>query len=180
MGLYLQTAVIPNCSERAARAAIEKMEAIPELELTAADCRCRELQNGVNILLNDGCMGYEGLAKALSLELKQPVMLLYILDEDYWGYYFYENGKELDSFNPMPDCYEEVSDEERRRLAGNSGVIAEYFQIAPEGIERYLVQWTEAYLDDYEAKAYEDDEFGRCDCWQMADFMRKIGYPYEW
>ncbi len=27
-------------------------------------------------------------------------------------------------------------------------------------------------------KAYEDDEFGYED-WQMADFMRKLGYSYE-
>ena len=28
-------------------------------------------------------------------------------------------------------------------------------------------------------KAYEGDEFTLGDCWQMADFMRKLGYPYE-
>lgn len=27
-------------------------------------------------------------------------------------------------------------------------------------------------------KAYPDDEFGMGDCWQMADFMRKLGLPY--
>ncbi len=26
--------------------------------------------------------------------------------------------------------------------------------------------------------AYDDDEFGYGD-WQMADFMRKLGYPYD-
>lgn len=47
-------------------------------------------------------------------------------------------------------------------------------------IKRYLVFWTEEMLNNYEKKAYEDDEFGQCDSWQMADFMRKLGYPFEY
>ena len=31
--------------------------------------------------------------------------------------------------------------------------------------------------EDDPGKAYEDDEFASGDCWQLVDFMRKLGLP---
>lgn len=180
MGLFLQTAIILNCDESTAKTAVEKAEKIPGIGLMAPACQYKEFKHGVNIQFNEECDGFETLAKELSREVNQPVMLLYIHDEDYWGYDFYDNGKAVDSFNPMPDLYEEVSEQERERLAGKSAVIANYFQVDEAKIKNYLVAWTEDILENTTAKAYEDDEFEQCNCWQMADFMRKLGYPYEW
>ena len=45
-------------------------------------------------------------------------------------------------------------------------------------MERYIRFWTEDMMEQYEQPAYPGDEFGQCDCWQMADFMRKLGFPY--
>lgn len=175
MGFYLQTAIILNCKESNAKEAVKKAEKIPFAQLETEDCQFKEINNGVNILFNDYCQGFESLAKELSIEVKQPVMLLYIDDGDYWGYYFYENGNKLDSFSPWPDYYEKISEEKRKKLAGQSKIISKYFHIREEEFIKYLVTWK---LVNHRMKAYEEDEFKQGDCWQMVDFMRKIGYPF--
>lgn len=186
MGLFLQTAVIPNCKEAEARAVIEKIagytfgEPYEFSDLCAEECRYNENNTGVSILFNDGCAGYEGLAEAVSKELGKTVLLTYIYDEDFWGYFLYENGRELDRFCPMPDYFEEQSGEEREKMKGDASVISHYFGVDEASVTGYLCEWTEEMMDNYEEKAYEDDEFEQCDCWQMVDFMRKLGYPYEW
>ena len=47
-------------------------------------------------------------------------------------------------------------------------------------IDNYLRFWTEEVFEEEGKKAYADDEFDIGEDWQMADFMRKLGYPYEW
>ena len=34
------------------------------------------------------------------------------------------------------------------------------------------------YLDGPERKAYPDDEYPYGECWQLTDFLRKLGTPY--
>lgn len=177
MGLFLQTTIIPNCKAQEVREAVENAAEYVEL-LDPAQCGYRESEQGVTVLFNEGCCGYEELAKGLSEELPSPVLLLYIYDEDFWGYYFYEGGAELDRFSPMPDYFEEYSPKERQRCAGNSALLARYFQVEQGDIERYLRFWPQDMMEQYEQPAYPGDEFGQCDCWQMADFMAKLGFPY--
>jgi len=176
MGLFLQTAIIPDCKEAEARKAVEKM-ARSQL-LVPAQCRYKESEAGCAVLFNDDCCGYEELAKKLSAALPHPVMLLYIYDGDFWGYFLYEKKAELDCFNSLPDYFEECSEKERRHCAGDSALIARYFHVEQGDIERYLRFWTADMMEQYEEPAYPEDEFGQCDCWQMADFMAKLGFPY--
>ena len=176
MGLFLQTVILPNCKESLIKTAVEQVEERTNIGLIAADCLYKELNDGVNILLNRHCFGYEELAKELSLCITQPVLLLYIYDDDFWGYFFYENGNELDRFNPMPDYFEDVSEEERESFSGNSKIISKYFNVNEEDIKNYLIPWN---MENRE-KAYEDDTCDPCSCWQMADFMKKLGYLFEW
>ena len=138
MGLFLQTVILPNCKESLIKTAVEQVEERTNIGLIAADCLYKELNDGVNILLNRHCFGYEELAKELSLCITQPVLLLYIYDDDFWGYFFYENGNELDRFNPMPDYFEDVSEEERESFSGNSKIISKYFNVNEEDIKNYL------------------------------------------
>lgn len=180
MGLFLQAVVALHAGEGAVRAALAEMEKNGDMGLVASECQCRESRKGTAVLCNEACAGYGDLAKGLSEALEQPVLLLYIYDEDFWGYFFYEGGRELDCFQPIPDYFEEVPEEERGRMLGNSGLVSEYFGVEEAEIEGYLTEWTEEKLECYEEKAYADDEFGQCDCWQMADFMRRLGFPYEW
>lgn len=180
MGLFLQTAIIPDCETWEVREAVGNVaEWIDTLD--QAQCSYRETGGGNIVLFNEDCCGYEELAAELSANLPSPVLLLYIYDGDFWGYYLYEKGAELDRFSTMPDYFEDCSSEERQRCAGNSALLTRYFSVEQGSIERYLRQWTPEMImqcEEDEEKAYLDDEFGQCDCWQMADFMRKLGFPY--
>lgn len=196
MGLFLQTAVIPDCSEDEVKNAVaavaetysQELETLgsddapeyPIINLIPDECRYQASERGVCILFNEDCIGYEALAGAVSKELGNAVLLLYIYDGDYWGYFLYDNGAEIDRFVPMPDYFEEVSEADMQQMKGNADVIAKYFHVDKDSFEKYLVFWTGDMMDDYSAKAYEDDEFGQCEDWQMTDFMRKLGYLYEW
>lgn len=99
MGLFLQTAIIPNGEAREVRKAAENVAEYVEL-LDPAQCGYRESEQGVTVLFNESCCGYEELAKELSEELTSPVLLLYIYDEDFWGYYFYEGERNWIGFLP--------------------------------------------------------------------------------
>ena len=94
--------------------------------------------------------------------------------------FFYENGKELNVFNPIPDYFEDISMEQRKHLAGNSEIISKYFNIENAKIKNYLQEWTEDILEAAEKRAYEGDECCIGEDWQMADFMKAIGYSYDW
>ncbi len=181
MGLFLQTVIAPDCTEGEIRKALQQAAAQgSDMELDPAQCRYAVHGNGVSVLLNDGCIGFEGLAEALSTQVGKPVMLLYIYDGDFWGYFLCENGSVLDTFNPMPDYFEEIPEEQKESMRGNAALIADYFHVDPAAIEKYLVFWTWEDSEEEDGKAYEDDEFDRGEDWQMADFMRSLGYPYEW
>ena len=136
--------------------------------------------SGVKVLLSEMCCGYEDIPKEISEKLMCPVLLCYIYDGDYWGYFFYENGKELNVFNPIPDYFEDISMEQRKHLAGNSEIISKYFNIENAKIKNYLQEWTEDILEAAEKRAYEGDECCIGEDWQMADFMKAIGYSYDW
>ena len=181
MGLFLQTAIVPGCEVWEVQEAVKNAaEWIDTLDPT--QCSYRGLERGSIVLFNEDCFGYEELAIQLSGNLPSPVLLLYIYDGDFWGYFLYEKRKEVDQFSPMPDYFEDCSPQEMQRCAGNSALLARYFSIEQGSIERYLRQWTQdmvMQLEEDEEKAYPDDEFGQCDCWQMADFMRKLGFPYN-
>lgn len=195
MGLFLQTAIIPDCSETEVRNAVaavaeqysQELEAphtdelkYDIIDLIPKECKYQSAQNGISILFNEDCIGYDSLAGALSEELDKAVLLLYIYDGDYWGYFLYDKGLEIDQFVPIPDYFEKATEKELQQKKGNTGIIAKYFHVDKASIEKYIVFWTNSMRRSYSEKAYADDEFGQCEDWQMADFMRKLGYPYEW
>ena len=94
MGLFLNVLIVKNSTEENVRKTLERMEdSNLDWNLISAKCRYQECHNGVKVLLSDMCAGYEDMTQKLSKELMCPVLLCYIYDEDYWGYYFYEKGK---------------------------------------------------------------------------------------
>lgn len=184
MGMFLQNIILLDCDEKTAKAALKKVEQTSDssmLELVPDECQFQQFPKGVSVLLNDRCCGYDSLAQVLSKTTMKPVMLLYIYDDDFWGYFFYNKGEVLDVFTPLPDYFETASEKDRQKNSGNSSIIASYFHIDEASIKNYLVPWTDKLEEeDFDARAYADDECGQCDCWQMVDFMRKLGFPYEW
>jgi hypothetical protein len=121
---------------------------------------------------------WDDASKFLSEKLRKPVFSLHIHDEDLWMFVLFLNGKEIDWFNPVPEYWEDdLPIEEKKRWKGNTSLIAGLIpSVNIDAIAKYLVEWN---LDDEDPKkAYSDDEFTNCDCWQMCDFMKKIGLEY--
>jgi len=182
MGLFLNVLIVRDSKEKNVKQILEKMgDSYSGWNLIPEDCKCQEFSGGTAVLLNEMCASYDGLPRMLSEELCHPVMLCYIYDGDFWGYSLYDNGMELDNFNPIPDYFGDVSEREKKQMAGNSRLIAEYFNVKEDRIKNYLQQWTDELLDsDEKIRAYEEDEFCIGEDWQMADFMKALGFPYTW
>lgn len=188
MGIFLQTALIPGRAPDKIQAAVNEITAShPDMGVIPDDCIFHAYQGGCGVLFNDDVLGYETLADALSRKTGAAVLLLYIYDDDYWGYHFYENGKELDCFSPVPDYFDEPP-ETKEKYTGNPGLVAKYFGVREDAIKNYYRCWRalweeettqEIPQEDADETAYPEDEYCYGDCWQMADFMEKLGYPWD-
>lgn len=178
MGMSITTAIFKNTNLEDTKKALNLLaQHNSNAEINVDDC---QFENGASTLMlfNADAVIDNVDIEFLSKEVADIVLSLYIYDDDFWGYCLYENGNLLDEFNTSPDYFEDISDEECDALKGKPDVISKYFDVNVKDIEKYLVHWTEE-MQDEEDLAYEDDEFTYCDCWQMADFMQKLGFPYS-
>lgn len=138
----------------------------------------RTSESSTTVLYPDGFSDWDDLSKFLSVELKRPVFSFHIHDGDLWMFVAFNDGNEVAWFNPIPDYWEQVDEEERNRWAGNAQSVASLVPgLAPGSIGRYFVPWTEDSLAD-EQKSYQDDEFAIGVDWQLTDFMRRLGFVY--
>ena len=178
MGLFLQTALFPGCAESIARDAVEAAARNPAFNIDPETCRYAQNYEGTQVLMEGDDLGFAPLAKALSDASENPVMLLYIYDGDYWGYDFYGGGEE-DHFSTCPDYFGPISPEEKQRLAGNPAALSGWLPTWDTGMmRRYLVHWSDLDEDAIEETACPDDCFPYGDCWQMTDFMARLGFPW--
>lgn len=178
MGVFLHAVLFPAGEELKCRVAVQRAAQDRELELHLDGCRWHLFDKGPAVLLNDGCCGYEDLAKTLSQTLETPVMVLYIYDDDYWGYFLFQNGAELDRFAALPDYFEPGSPPDR---PGNAGLVAKLFGVEPAAVENYLIPWPQlmASSEEEDVYAYGDDFYAANDSWQMADFMDALGFDFD-
>ena len=179
MGLFLQTAIIPHCDEKTARAVLEGLAPEKDWNLNVSECRFAPNDKGVQIYFNDWCSGYEDMAVCLSKELGRAVLLPYIYDGDFWGYFFCEGGELVDQFMPVPEYFSDDPEKAVKDASGNAAMIAERFHVPEADVAPYLTSWALDDLDGAE-KAFEEDEFPYGDCWQLVDFMAKLGWPWPW
>ena len=178
MGLFLQTALFPGCDESIARDAVEAAATNPAFYIDLEACRYAQSYEGTQVLIEGDTLGFAPLAKALSDVAENPVLLLYIYDGDYWGYDFY-GGDEEDHFNTVPDYFGPVSPEEKQRLTGNPAALSGWLPTWDTGMmRRYLVHWSDLDEEAMEETACPDDRFTYGDCWQMTDFMARLGFPW--
>lgn len=177
MGMFLQTAIITDCKTDKAQRIIETLAGGKNpYELIPSACQVRRQQEDCIVYFNSSCAGYEFLAEDLSAEAETAVLLLYLYDGDYWGYYFFCKGERLDCFSPIPDYFDgHLSDEELKQFAGNAKLLTQWFKVEEAQISRYLVNWNTREGEF----AYPEDEYPYGDCWQMADFLQKLGYSYD-
>lgn len=181
MGVFLQNALFPGCDEASARRAVEAAAGMPGFSIDLERCCYAHSFEGTQVLL-EGELGFAPLARALAEAAVNPVMLLYIYDDDYWGYDFY-GGKEEDHFSTFPDYFGPVSPEEKQRLAGDPAALTGWFPTwDAAAIGRYCVHWSDLEQDTLagNVKAHDGDQFPYGDCWQMTDFAARLGFPWPY
>lgn len=173
MGVFLHTVLFPGGEARDCREAVQTAAWMPQLNMELDGCHWESYDKGPAVLLNDDCCGFEELAERLSGLLPGPVMVLYIYDDDYWGYFLWKTGKELDRFASRTDVFEEGIPPYR---IGDAQTVARCFGVQPECIARYLIPWDGETADEY---AYESDRAAIGDSWQLADFMGALGFDFD-
>jgi hypothetical protein len=188
MGLFLSMSGVVGVSQEpvvdAVRTYAEENDGtLEEAELTIDDDGClviSEGTGGVTVLYPGDFFDWDAAAQYLSKRLRQPVFSFHIHDGDLWMYLLYQNGEVVDQFNPVPDYWQELAENERQSWKGNAIAVARQVPgLAPEQIARYLVQWGDDVFETVERKkAYPTDQFHYGDDWQLVDFMSKLGLDY--
>lgn len=178
MGLFLQTAVLPGTPEASARAAVEQAAQRSGSAPAFRKIRYVGCGQGTQLFLEDEAPGFTALAKEFSRVLRGPVLLLFIYDGDHWGYDFYQSGQKLDCFDTVPDYDCAITESQRQSKTGKPEVLARYFPVLSRDIQNYFVFWTQEDLDGAGRLAYSGDRFPRGDCWQMTDFLARLGWPW--
>ncbi len=178
MGMFVKVLVVKNATTAQTMEVLQQISLLNNNEMEILLDETYPVQVGQDTLvrLNYTCVGSDELTECFSLKHDHPIMFLQIYDGDFWEYIFYDKGELLDRFCPIPDYFEDLSDEELAQYKGNPQLIADQFGIAAADIEKYFIFWTDEVSIDQ--KAYPKDEFG-CEDWQMSDFMRKIGFSYD-
>ncbi|MEI9998402.1 MAG: hypothetical protein WDO13_04190 [Verrucomicrobiota bacterium] len=116
-------------------------------------------------------------SQALSRWLKTAVFAFHIHDGDLWMYELYKDGEKIDAFNPIPDYWMEISEEERESYRGDASVVAGCVpHLKAADIAKYFITWD--LNEDKPRKAYTSDKHAYCDEWQLLDFMSKLKLPY--
>jgi len=119
------------------------------------------------------------LTQSLSEKLNVPVFQFHIHDGDLWMYELFVSGKLVDRYNPTPDYWSQVSDEERNSWKGNSKVLSSVLNIQESSVKPYLIPWTQEMLNSTsQPKAFPEDEFNITSEWAMVDFQKKLGIEY--
>lgn len=181
MGLFLYIAItkhkdLSKIKEIISETAKVHRDNIEEFQVKEENCQYTEYDSGIGITFHEGIPTPKFLA-AFSLKTNLPLLFLYIYDGDYWGYTLYDKGKEIDDFSTMQDYFIR-SDNKAESSTEHAARIAECFGVNEEAVKNYLIAWTDELMDNEEAKAYFDDNASYGDCWQMTDFMEKLGFPY--
>lgn len=186
MGLFLSMSGVIGADEAAVVTALRDYaiarngNLTPE-PLTTKDDGCLVISQGiggVTVLYPGDFFDWENASEYLSRELRTSAFSFHIHDGDLWMYVLFDNGREVDQFNPVPDYWDE--NEDRSAWQGNAKEVATRVPgLNPESISKYLVQWgDDVFESDERKKAYPDDRFCYGDDWQLVDFMNRLGLVY--
>lgn len=175
MGVFLQVLLFPDGNEPDCRAALQAAAADPDMALRLDECHWHLYGKGPAVLLNEGSLGYGTLTRRLSECMPSPVMNLYIYDDDYWGYWVYQRGAEVDRFASLPDYFAPGSPPNR---PGNAPLMAQLFHASVKTLLPYLTPWREDEME-LDIFAREGDAAVIGDSWQMADFMGALGFDFD-
>jgi hypothetical protein len=186
MGLFLAMSGVANANRAAVAEALrayaaEKkgtLETVgPATDLSDA-LLIADSGDHVTVMYPNDFMKWDEASAYLSKALDTSVFSLHIHDEDLWMYVFYSKGEPVDQFNPLPGYWSRnMPKSEKQVWAGNAAVVAQHWPgLAAESIRDYLYEWDRDEEDS--DNAYDDDQFPYNDCWQVTDFMHRLGLVY--
>ena len=186
MGLFLAMSGVANSSRAAVEVALRAYARERGGTLEAVDASAdptealliAESGNHVTVMYPGEFIQWDDASQHLSRALGTSVLSLHVHDEDLWMYVLFSKGEQVDQFNPVPDYWQRKTPKNEKELwAGNAALVAQHWPgVIPESIQDYLVVWD---LDVAESdNAYDDDQFPYNDCWQVTDFMRRLGLVY--
>ena len=148
------------------------------LEKLGATARCYPARSDRTLVVYDEATGDFAKVESLSRELGVAAFACHIHDGDLWLYEFYLNGVPTDRFNSLPEYWGDISLEEKADWKGDADMLARHWPgLDADSVRFYLCDQQE-YFDEPDTKAYPEDEHAYNDCWQLTDFLRKLGTPY--
>lgn len=119
----------------------------------------------------------DSVPKELSKKLNVPVFQFHIHDGDFWIYQLFVSGELKDKHNPIPDYYEKLSEQEKKKWKGNPKVLSKILNVEVSKIEPYLIFWNEN-KSKSRRKAFSEDQSPIANEWAMIDFQKKFGIVY--
>ena len=134
--------------------------------------------NHITVMYPGEFVQWDDASQFLSRTLDTSVFSLHIHDEDLWMYVLFSKGEQVDQFNPISNYWQrKMPKVEKEFWSGNATVVAEHWpEVVPDSIGNYLCEWD---LDEGDSdNAYADDHFSFNDCWQVTDFMHRLGLIY--
>jgi hypothetical protein len=186
MGLFLAMSGVANASRAAVEDALRAyavenggtLEAVDPSTDPSDALLIADSGNHVTVMYPSDFVKWDDASESLSKTLGTSVVSLHIHDEDLWMYVLLAKGEQVDQFNPVPAYWQKNMPKGDKQIwAGNADVVAQHWPgLAPESICEYLHEWD---LDAEDSDlAYDDDQFGYNDCWQMTDFMGRLCLVY--
>lgn len=130
--------------------------------------------------------GMEEFSERVGELTEKSWLRLRIQEGTLWDYELVDSSgsQSLDTFSVCPEYwnYPEVDPAHVAEWKGKPDVLAKAFDVPLETIEHYLVHWgyqdngeDECYTYVRQGKAYPDDESGYGECYQVFDFLRRLG-----
>ena len=186
MGLFLAMSGVANSNRVAVEAALRAyaterggtLESVDPSADASEAMLIAESGSHVTVMYPGEYIQWDDASQQLSRALNTSVFSLHIHDEDLWMYLLFSAGEQVDQFNPIPDYWtKKMPKVEKEPWSGNAAVIAQHWpDVSPESIGNYLFEW-DLEADDSD-NAYADDQFPYNDCWQVTDFMHRLGLVY--
>lgn len=131
-----------------------------------------------SVLYPWGFLGWDEASQHLSAQLNVPVFSFHIHDGDLWTFVLFDKGEQVAQFNPLPEYWDDrISAEERTLWSGDADAVASHVPgLSAAAIKLYFKHWD--FEDMNPGRAYPSDRFAYRDCWQLCDFMEKLGLKY--
>lgn len=134
-------------------------------------------KSNASVLFPAAFLDWDDCAQFLSKQLNTPVFAFHIHDEDMWMFRLFQAGQEIARFNLIPDYWGDLTEPERSSWFPDPKIVAAAVPGAnSEVLAKYLVEWN--FDGNDQGPAVPGDRYCRDDCWQLCDFLERLGFVY--